>query len=62
MSTDALERFLPAVQLWFRSALGEPTAAQRQGWPSIAGARHTLIWTHPEALVRVTEEFLGAPA
>ena len=28
----------------------------------IAGARHTLIWTHPDELIRVTEEFLGAPA
>jgi len=28
----------------------------------IAGARHTLIWTHPDELVRVTEEFLGAAA
>ena len=28
----------------------------------IAGARHTLIWTHPDELVRVTEDFLGAAA
>jgi 3-oxoadipate enol-lactonase len=26
----------------------------------IAGAGHTLIWTHPDELVRVTEEFLRA--
>jgi 3-oxoadipate enol-lactonase len=26
----------------------------------IAGARHTLIWTHPDEFVRVTEAFLGA--
>jgi pimeloyl-ACP methyl ester carboxylesterase len=26
----------------------------------IAGADHALIWTHPDELVRVTEEFLGA--
>jgi pimeloyl-ACP methyl ester carboxylesterase len=26
----------------------------------IPGARHTLIWTHPDEFVRVTEEFLGA--
>jgi pimeloyl-ACP methyl ester carboxylesterase len=26
----------------------------------IDGARHTLIWTHPDEFVRVTEEFLGA--
>jgi len=28
----------------------------------IAGARHTLIWTHPDEFVRVTEEFLEAAA
>jgi 3-oxoadipate enol-lactonase len=28
----------------------------------IAGGRHTLIWTHPDQFVRVTEEFLGAAA
>jgi pimeloyl-ACP methyl ester carboxylesterase len=26
----------------------------------IGGAGHTLIWTHPDEFVRVTEEFLGA--
>src|SRR5438552_3597920 len=40
---DPLELFLPAVQQWFRSALGEPTPAQRQGWPAIAAGQHTLI-------------------
>ena len=28
---------------WFRSALGEPTAAQTRGWESIRQGRHTLI-------------------
>ena len=28
----------------------------------IAGARHTLIWTHPDELVRATDEFLAAAA
>ena len=28
----------------------------------IPGAGHTLIWTHPDELVRVTEGFLGAAA
>jgi pimeloyl-ACP methyl ester carboxylesterase len=28
----------------------------------IEGAGHTLIWTHPKELVRVTEDFLGAAA
>jgi ATP-dependent Lhr-like helicase len=40
---DPLELFLPPVRQWFRSALGEPTAAQRQGWPAITAGRHTLI-------------------
>jgi ATP-dependent Lhr-like helicase len=31
------------VREWFRSELGEPTPAQRQGWPAIAAGRHTLI-------------------
>jgi ATP-dependent Lhr-like helicase len=42
-SIDPLELFLPPVRRWFRATLGEPTAAQRQGWPSIAAGRHTLI-------------------
>ena len=38
---DPLELFLPPVQQWFRAALGEPTPAQRQGWPAIAAGQHT---------------------
>src|SRR5215472_13419000 len=40
---NLLEMFLPPVQCWFRSALGEPTAPQRLGWPAIASGQHTLI-------------------
>src|SRR5436853_4895719 len=40
---DPLALFLPPVREWFRTTLGEPTPAQRQGWPSIAAGRHTLI-------------------
>jgi ATP-dependent Lhr-like helicase len=40
---DPLEQFLPPVREWFRTALGEPTPAQRQGWPAIAAGRSTLI-------------------
>jgi ATP-dependent Lhr-like helicase len=44
MSTsDPLDLFLPPVKHWFRTALGEPTVAQRQGWPAIAAGQHTLI-------------------
>jgi ATP-dependent Lhr-like helicase len=41
--TDPLSLFLPPVREWFRSTLGEPTAAQRQGWPAIASGQNTLI-------------------
>src|SRR6266436_1342136 len=40
---DVLDLFLPPVREWFRAALGEPTAAQRQGWPAIAAGQNTLI-------------------
>src|ERR1700722_20984829 len=38
-----LDLFLPPVREWFRTTLGEPTPAQRQGWPPIAAGKHTLI-------------------
>jgi len=40
---DPLASFLPSVRDWFRSELGEPTPAQRLGWPAIAAGQHTLI-------------------
>src|SRR5262249_51490543 len=43
MSSDPLDLFLPPVRAWFREALGEPTAPQRQGWPAIAAGQNTLI-------------------
>jgi ATP-dependent Lhr-like helicase len=43
LAPDPLELFLSPVQKWFRSTLGEPTAAQRQGWPVIAAGQSTLI-------------------
>src|SRR5437868_9389978 len=42
-SPDALALFIPPVRDWFRAALGEPTVAQRQGWPAIAAGQNTLI-------------------
>src|SRR6516165_9470570 len=41
--SDPLALFLPPVREWFRAALGEPTPAQRRGWPAIAAGKHTLI-------------------
>jgi ATP-dependent Lhr-like helicase len=40
---DPLDLFLPPVRQWFRSALGEPTPAQKLGWPAIAAGQNTLI-------------------
>src|SRR3990170_1795540 len=35
--------FSEPVRQWFTTTFGEPTAAQAQGWPAIAGGRHSLI-------------------
>ncbi|HEX7591096.1 MAG TPA: DEAD/DEAH box helicase, partial [Candidatus Limnocylindrales bacterium] len=40
---DPLAPFGPSVAEWFRSAFAAPTAAQVDGWASIAAGRHTLI-------------------
>src|SRR5438876_1165444 len=42
-SSDPLDLFLPPVREWFRTTLGEPTPAQRQGWPAITAGQNTLI-------------------
>ncbi len=42
-TTDPLSLFVPPVQQWFRATLGEPTPAQRLGWPHIAAGENTLI-------------------
>ena len=39
----SLDGFSPAVRAWFESTFETPTAAQAQGWPAIAGGRHSLI-------------------
>jgi ATP-dependent helicase Lhr and Lhr-like helicase len=41
--TSPLDAFLPAVQVWFRDAFGEPTPPQTEGWPAIQRGEHTLI-------------------
>jgi len=40
---DALSLFIPPVQEWFRTALGEPTPAQAQGWPTIAAGGFLIL-------------------
>ncbi len=39
----ALGLFHPITAAWFRAALGEPTAPQREGWPAIARGELTLV-------------------
>jgi ATP-dependent Lhr-like helicase len=43
MLVSALDVFQPAVVEWFRATLGEPTAAQKLGWPPIARNESTLL-------------------
>ena len=44
-STDGmpLSAFTPTVRDWFTRAFAEPTPAQQQAWPAIAGGEHVLI-------------------
>jgi ATP-dependent Lhr-like helicase len=42
-SVNPLDQFLAPVREWFRTTLGEPTPAQRHGWPAIQAGQHTLI-------------------
>ncbi len=58
MQTD-LARFHPAVAGWFQTALGEPTAPQQLGWPSIQERRHTLI-AAPTGSGKTLAAFLAA--
>ena len=42
-SSDPLHLFHPAVAGWFHSTFTAPSAAQREAWPAIKAASHTLI-------------------
>jgi ATP-dependent helicase Lhr and Lhr-like helicase len=43
-SSGVLERFHPAVRLWFERRFADgPTEAQSGGWPAIVAGQHTLI-------------------
>src|SRR5476649_381547 len=35
--------FHPIIEQWFDERFGQPTDAQRRGWPEIAAGRHTVI-------------------
>jgi ATP-dependent Lhr-like helicase len=37
------DTFSPPTSAWFDATFREPTPAQRDGWPSIAGGSHTLV-------------------
>ncbi len=39
----SVDLFHPAVAGWFRDRVGEPTAVQREAWPSIQSGAHTLL-------------------
>jgi len=39
----SLDLFHPLIRQWFAGRFGEPTQPQREGWPTIAAGRHTLI-------------------
>ncbi len=56
---DVLARFLPPVAGWFRDVLGDPTPAQRLGWPAIAAGRNTLI-VAPTGSGKTLAAFLAA--
>ncbi len=40
---DPLAVFGPATRRWFESSFAEPTPAQAQAWPAIAGGEHVLL-------------------
>src|SRR3982750_3260799 len=41
--SDALGLFHPLVRTWFTETLGQPSAPQQAGWPTIAAGSDTLI-------------------
>ncbi len=58
-NVDPLGGFHPAVAEWFRSALGEPTAAQALSWPHIADGKTTLLLA-PTGSGKTLAAFLSA--
>jgi ATP-dependent Lhr-like helicase len=55
----SFHRFHPVVARWFTETLGEPTPAQRGGWPAIRDGRHTLI-AAPTGSGKTLAAFLSA--
>src|SRR5204862_1582489 len=55
----ALDNFHPVIHRWFSEPLGQPTAAQQQGWAAIREGRHTLI-AAPTGSGKTLAAFLSA--
>ena len=43
MRSDPLGGFTPQVREWFARSFEEPTEAQHQAWPAIAGGEHVIV-------------------
>ncbi|HEX9636483.1 MAG TPA: DEAD/DEAH box helicase, partial [Acidobacteriota bacterium] len=54
-----LRGFQPLVQRWFQNRFGEPSAPQREGWPSVQAGRNTLI-AAPTGSGKTLAAFLAA--
>ena len=65
----AMSTFRPAVSTWFRERFGEPTEAQRCGWPHIVAGEafvgidiSKLCTGAIVALIKLLLEFLDPPS
>lgn len=54
-----LAAFHPTIARWFGERLGQPTAAQREGWPAIRAGEHVLI-SAPTGSGKTLAAFLSA--
>jgi len=57
--TDPLARFAAPVRHWFRSALGDPTPVQAQGWAALEQGRSALLLA-PTGSGKTLAAFLAA--
>src|ERR687894_30816 len=58
---DPLASFTPQARDWFLRAFAEPTEAQKQAWPAIAGGDNVLL-SAPTGSGKTLAAFLGALA